>query len=209
MIRFQDLTIKGRPEDINAFIQNLTERLKGWQRDAKREEELKGEYIAIRTPENGELPYAMLYLCGSNETGSYYMANIVPIKRDSISQEQYNSILQAFYDQYVHDHETSFGVIAELSKADINAYDVLSDENAGLLHRFSVLANMSTSSSHPEDGKRWRNFISHSFDTEQILDFDTLVGLLMDEGWSEELAHELTTEYRRAIEVLRNHTGQE
>lgn len=209
MIRFQNLTITGTAEELKAFIEDLTERLEGWQQDSRPEHGLVAKCIAIRTPSGGGLPDAMLYLSGSIEAGLYHMANIVPMGCDSLSREQYNAILQAFYDQCVRDRTALFGITAELTQADVRADDVLSWETVELLHLFSTLANKSTGSSHPADGKRWRDFISQSFRTDQILDSDSLSGLLMDEGWPEESAHELAAEYQSAIRVLRNYAGLE
>lgn len=212
---FQDLDIQGPPESLRRFLDDLTARLTGWERDPVREQRLRemsisrDEVFAIRTPPGGDLPAATLYLHGNEGTGTCRVSNIVPGEANELSKPQYNAILRAFYEGYVRDHAARFGLTALLSKDQITSRDVLSEQNARLLGLFSAAANMSTGSSHPLDGRRWRDFLSNSFRAGEILDEETLRGLLLDEGWPEEQAYDLAGEYEAAMDVLRNFTGQE
>lgn len=215
MRRFRDLVISGTEDQLRAFVEDLSARLQGWARDEEREQQLERDFIggakstAIRTPPGGELPDAMLYLYREVGAGKCSVGNIVPVERGTLSIQQYNGILQSFYDAYVRDRAEQFGLTARLSKEVITSRDVLSEENAHLLHRFSVCANMSTGSGHPADGGRWRDFITSSFRSEEILDSGSLTGLLADEGWPDEQIHKLVSEYESAIDVLWNYTGRE
>jgi hypothetical protein len=213
MLCYQDLTIEGASENLDAFMDFLTKSLEGWTRNVDREKELQHgtgmKYIIIRTPPNSGLPDANIALYKDERSQKYRVANIVPVEMGSLSKEQSNSILQAFYAECIRDNISKFELQACISNEYITSRDVLSETNAELLHRFSVVANKSTGSSHPCDGRRWRDFITSSFNSEQILDSGILFGLLLDEEWPEEQANELVCEYEAAMDVLRNFTGQE
>ena len=57
---------------------------------------------------------------------------------------------------------------------------------------------------HPSDEEIWRDFISSSFLSNDLLMEDELAGLIMDEGWPREAAWELASDYVRRIDQLKN-----
>ncbi len=102
---------------------------------------------------------------------------------------------------------------AEISPPEVTADDILSEETAHLFQQFCSRAKESgvihLAGLHPADEEKWRDFISSSFRSGKSLPESDLVGLLMDEGWPREPAHELACDYLHSIEQLENFTREQ
>lgn len=136
------------------------------------------------------------------EDDTWYVPNIIPLESGQLSHEQYNKLLNNFLENIVRPSITGLDVTAELSDDELFLNDVVGEEIASLLHKFSVLANKSTGSSHPCDRNRWFDFIIAVQRKHFSLDTDLLIHTLIEEGWSEEWAHDLAIEYEFAIGLL-------
>lgn len=133
---------------------------------------------------------------------TWYVPNIIPLDSSELSHDQYNDILENFLDTIVHPSIIGLPVTTELTGDELFMKDVVGEDVATLLHKFSVLANKSTGSSHPCDRNRWFDFIIAVQRKRISLDTDLLVNSLIEDGWSEDRAHDLAIEYEFAIGLL-------
>lgn len=147
--------------------------------------------------------------------------NIVPMEKNQLSIEEYNAVLQKFYEDIIipytaSNHEV---YITEPSSDEFNPLTVISHEALRKLEAFCNGANKSTGSSHPCDQERWFDFICQTVDDGKIFDYSTLADFLQDESywgekepdcpgamelsaWDEEHAYQLASEYENACVLL-------
>lgn len=136
------------------------------------------------------------------EGNTWYVPNIIPLDSSQLSHDQYNKILENFLDTIVRPSIAGLQVTAELTGDVLFLKDVVGEDVAALLHSFSVLANKSTGSSHPCDRNRWFDFLIAVQRKRISLNTDLLIHSLMEDGWSEDRAHDLAIEYEFAIGLL-------
>ena len=210
---FQDLTIKGESAALERFVQEIEASLEeNWSRDRGLEEQVK---LLDKSPTwcfafagRGQEPAAFLWLM-YQEANKLYVPNIVPAGSERLSHEQYNGVLQDFYERFVKGAARKTGVHAELGKDSFQLEDALSKASAESLHRFSALANKSTGSSHPRDRTRWEEFLISVHLEGSTLDADTLERWLTEkEEWPADKANQLAIEYEQAMYLLRAYDGR-
>ena len=138
----------------------------------------------------------------------YEVANIVPLELDELGVSGYNDVLNDFVDRIARPalEECEFNV--KITKRRQFITDWISQEAAEALHRFSVLANKSTGSSHPSDRRRWFQFIMTVHKDQRKLDTDLLIRWLVEvEDWNAERAHKLAIEYEFGLALLNEYAG--
>ena len=202
---FRDLYIKLNGVKVEELIEQFTARCGDhWHRalDRERDAGSMGEkaFSFEHTAEDG-LERAGLSLF-QKEGDTWYVPNIVPLDSSQLSRDQYNKILENFLDTIVLPSIAGLPVTAELSGDVVILKDVVGEDVAALLQKFSVLSNKSTGSSHPCDRNRWYDFLIAVQRKRISLDTDLLIHSLMEEGWSEDRAHDLAIEYEFAIGLL-------
>lgn len=202
---FRDLYIKLNGASIEELIEQFTERCGDhWHRALDREKDAgsMGEKAFSFEHTAGDcLERAGLSLF-QKEGDTWYVPNIIPLDSSQLSHEQYNRILENFLESIVRPSITCLPVTAELTGDVLFLKDVVGEDVAALLHTFSVLANKSTGSAHPCDRNRWFDFLLAVQRKHISLNTDLLIHSLMEEGWSEERAHDLAIEYEFAIGLL-------
>jgi hypothetical protein len=205
---FQDLTIKGDADALERFVDEIEASLKeNWSRDRALEDKLrpfeKSPGWCFAFAGRGKDPAAFLWL--ANRTAhELYVPNIVPAESGRLSHDQYNRVLQDFYERFVKGAASKVGVHADLSKDSLQLEDVLTAACAESLRRFSALANKSTGSSHPRDRQRWEGFLISAHLAGSSLDAETLERWLVEEErWPEDQASELAIEYEKAMYLLK------
>lgn len=154
--------------------------------------------------------------------GILKVCNIVPLKKNQLSIEEYNSVLDLFYEEVIAPNQLRLEGL-KIVGPESDEFDPLryiSKEALRKLERFCNGANKTTGSSHPSDEERWFDFICQTVDDNQTFDFDTIFRFLMDEeywgkkepgflgamgrfAWDEEHAGELATEYDNYVRLLR------
>jgi hypothetical protein len=100
---FQDLTISGKPEDLQKLRRALLSSTNGWKPYEKNEDWTKRSssssqvrpFIAMDVPKLSRLRPATLFLLLKDEDQTAYVGNIVP-DTGSLSPEEYNAILKSF-----------------------------------------------------------------------------------------------------------------
>ncbi len=202
---FQDLYIDLHGYDIESFIEQLTRYCgKSWKRNFDREENAR--YFTEKAfafeygGENG-LPQAGLTLFEKDQ-GVWHVPNIVPLKSSQLSVDEYNSLLVDFKTTLVDPSVQNTPIKVELTNEQTFLEDIVGNEAADALRRFSSLANKSTGYSHPYDKRRWFEFLSTVQKSGKKLSYEVLKATLIEQGWSEEWAHDLACEFEYSQALL-------
>lgn len=161
---------------------------------------------------------------GSNtwRQGYIKIGNIVPLRKNQLSIEEYNAVLDLFYEEIIVPNQSRLeGLKIVGPESDVfDPLKYISKEALKKLEHFCNGANKTTGSSHPCDEERWFDFICQTVDDNQTFDYDTIYRFLMDEdywgkkesgflgamghfAWDEEHAGELATEYDNYVRLLR------
>ncbi len=202
---FQNLYINLNGYDIDVFIEQLTKNCGGnWKRSFEREENAKyfGEkaFCFECLGENG-LQNAGLTLF-ENDKGIWYVPNIIPISSNQLSIDEYNKILFDFKRFLVDPAVQNTSIKIELTKSEVFFEDIAGKEAADALKRFSFAANKSTGHSHPCDEERWFTFLLAAQKSKKELSSNILEATLIEQGWSEEWAHDLALEFEYSEKLL-------
>jgi len=202
---FRDLYIKLNGVKVEDLIEQFTARCgDDWRRALDREQHagsMGEKAFSFEHTAGDGLERAGLSLF-QKEGDTWYVPNIIPLDSSQLSRDHYNKILENFLDIIVRPSIAGLSVTAELSGDVVFLKDVVGEDVAVLLHNFSVLANKSTGSSHPCDRNRWFDFLIAVQRKRISLDTDLLINSLMEDGWSEDRAHDLAIEYEFAIDLL-------
>lgn len=209
---FRDLFIQIRPNETSTFIHLLEEKLhSGWEHDAEGEQRAKEtsgiEYYYFICEPNDERKAALLALTRKNED-IIYVANIVPREIGELTFDQYNFIIEEFYNLFVIPSANELSIQIELTSAEQSIEEMISEDPIKKLTRFSRAANKSTGSSHPLDRERWYDFLlSVHPEHEKLHVTDLRRWLIEDEHWPEDTAHDLAIEYEFSMGLLDYQTG--
>jgi len=202
---FRDLFIKLNGVMVEDLVDQFTARCgDNWHRALDREQHagsMGEKAFSFEHTAGDGLERAGLSLF-QKEGDTWYVPNIVPLDSGQLSHDQYNKILENFLDTIVRPSIAGLSVTADLTGDILFLKDVVGDEVASLLHKFSVLANKSTGSAHPCDRNRWFDFLIAVQRKHISLNTDLLIHSLMEEGWSEDRAHDLAIEYEFAVGLL-------
>lgn len=153
--------------------------------------------------------------------GYIKVGNIIPLQKNQLSIEEYNAVLDLFYDEIIVPNQSKLeGIKIVGPESDVfDPLKYISKKALKKLELFCNTANKSTGSSHPCDEERWFDFICQTVDDDQTFDYDTIYRFLMDENywgeketgfigamgrfsWDEEHASELATEYDNYVRLL-------
>jgi hypothetical protein len=202
---YQGLTITGKQEDIRLFLADLKHDANGWMLNTPvlAHAEASANLLAFDVPLKSQLKPATLFLQASSEGSVCSVTNIVP-PAGELSAQEYNRILQAFYEECVQDKAQSYCLDVHLSRENVQLEDTLSPENMRLLRQFVDKANKSTGSSYPSDYERWVTFIGASVRDREILDADLLRLWLMEQGFPGDVATDLHRDYRLGVDLTKH-----
>ncbi len=138
----------------------------------------------------------------TKHNSKYRVTNIVPTEKDRLDYDEYNEVLDKCVAECIHPYANKYGLKVELTSGRANLEDYMSDESAKKLKLFSVAANKSTGSSHPNDSERWNDFLCQVF-VEGSHNVTTILGKwLSNQGWDEEQTEKLVCECEFALELL-------
>lgn len=204
---FQDLFIRGTPEALINIINEIEVHLdEGWTREHDREKSLSDKsamkWYAFHCHKKENRPAAFLCIT-ENDKNELYVPNIVPEELTQLSYDQYNGILQEFTRRFVSPAAKATGVHFELSDSEKSIVEWLPPAAIEALRRFYGCANISTGIAHPNDEKRWNEFIVIAHKIGVRIDGFTFKRVLIeDEGWQEEIADKLSSDFERSISLL-------
>jgi hypothetical protein len=213
---FRDLFIRGEPARLEAVGEDIRRSLDdGWARDDDAEDHMrKGaagsprKVFCFACPRRRGRPAATVFLLNQGPD-TLYVANIVPHEKHELSYEEYNGILEDFFQRLAEPAAARNGVRAEMTEPQADLDRWLPPEAAKKLRVFCTSANKHTGSSHPMDRDRWYDFIvaAHEADTE--FSASTLARWLVEAGgWDDELAEKLAIEYEFARGLLSFANGE-
>lgn len=160
------------------------------------------DVMAFERPETKELQGVTLWMFEDDKCG-YKVSNVVPIQQGELGVAGYNAALADFESTVVSPIIKSSGIKLVLTSADQTIEDWTDSATASALKRFSGLANKSTGRSHPLDEERWLDFIISAHRCGRPLEPEQLLRWLIEvERWSDEIAHDLASDYSMGMELL-------
>lgn len=182
------------------------------------------EYIAFDYVGNQVDQAEVLIYYGKDtwREGNIKVFNIVPLVKNELTIDEYNAVLDLFYEEIVIPNKEKLqGIRVIGSESDVfDPLKYISKVALEKLNKFCNGANKSTGSSHPSDEERWFDFICQTVDDNQVFDYDTLYRFLIDENywgkkdpsfmgvighfaWDEKHAEELASEYDNYVRFLK------
>ena len=210
---FQDLFLVFPDERRQEICDALRQHVKAPWRYAEEKAKLLGEntveykkWMAFERESGDDIAASGLALLAKPD--GYEVANIVPLATHELGVSGYNDVLNDFVDRIARPASEDCEFSVKIAKRRQSITDWISQEAADALHRFSVLANKSTGSSHPSDRRRWFRFIMTVHEDQRKLDTDLLIRWLVEvENWDTEGAHELAIEYEFGLALLDEYIG--
>lgn len=211
MKTFKDLYIHLSDIAMESFIAKVALNVNKndtWERQPDKENRVLGieKTYSFSRLDDHAYPSAGLSIF-PKKNGIWYVPNVVPIKYGNLSHDEYNGILSEFYNLFILPIATQDDIIVEITSGEISDCDILGEHAASLLKSFSLLANKSTGSSHPDDKDRWLSFVKASCLSGSNVDTDHLHRLLIEQGWSDEAANKLAIQYDFAKDLI-EHIGK-
>lgn len=206
---FQDLYLRhpmGSKTIRSALLQAAAGR---WIHSDLKEENIRDtaggqlvDVIAFERPATKGLPGVTLWMFEDGK-GGYKVSNVVPIQQGQLGVAGYNAALVDFASTVVSPVIKSSGIELVLTSADQTIEDWTDLATASALKRFSSLANKSTGRSHPLDEERWLDFIISAHHGGRPLDPEQLSRWLIEvERWSDDIAHDLASDYSMGMALL-------
>ncbi len=200
---YKDLIINGSREDLRIFEESL-KILENENWSYSGTEKNFPDYIRIIYTGKTFPMSGLSILKGDLEDE---VANIVPLTQNQLSYDEYNGILNLFYDDFLKTYAKSEITVSFNEKDEISLKDILKDETIVSLKTFSDCANKSTGSIHPLDRKRWFDFICLAYKNNDYtkLSESYLEAFLVEEfSWSQKWASKLASEYYFGINLLKH-----
>lgn len=205
---YKELAIRGDERKLDEFIETVSSRLApGWSRDRESETRMERlsprdrQYVFRRAPA-ADSPAASLFMVRRPE--SLQVTNVVPQETGSLTKAQYNAILDDFEERNARPVARRLGLDITLTSDRQPITRWVSTDAERRLMAFSRAANKGTGSSHPLDFQRWAAFLIQTHQEDAPLDGTMLERWLVEEeGWPEETADKLATEYEFGRELLR------
>lgn len=207
---YQDLILhdhSGALSDIRAALINYAK--PPWRHGPDKEDEATQfslcENVIVFIRDAGDNIEAVDLFLMQRDNG-YKVTNIVPRDVSELGIQGYNSALQDFVSKVAKPASQVDAFRIKMSSERQSMKDWMPNDAAEALHRFSILANKSTGSSHPRDEERWFQFIFAAYRAPQQLDTDHLMRWLVEvEGWSDEKAHKLVIEFEFGLALLKEY----
>ncbi len=209
MKTFKDLTIKSSLEKLISLVEKLQISDSSDFKFVSDKSEDYAKMIGKKTNEvltfespviKGAIAFVWMVV---GEENDLRITNITPNKSGQLSIEQYNSILDSFYDKVIKPNiDENYHVV--LSTDTKTIVDYAGKEVAEKLQVWIKSANKSTLNTHPLDFERWASFLITAHKNESELTTSQLEKFLVDEiGISEErLVSKIVIDYEYGRELL-------
>lgn len=221
MKTYRELYFRGTPTDLEKFLCDIksfsTEKWRFGKEDRYGLEWIYFDYLGDAVDNARVCITAGRYI----SSGELNVSNIVPLEKNQLSVDEYNAVLQKFYDDIIKPYK-QINHNLDIPQPSDDVFDpktVITEEALRKLEAFCNGANKSTGSSHPSDQERWFDFICQTVDDGQMFDYSTLAEFLQDEtywgtkdsdflgvmghfAWGEDQAYQLASEYENACILL-------
>lgn len=221
MKTYRELYFKGTEKQLFEFVNQIGRYAVGDWRLEKKSERWKDYLFFDYVGELVEKARVSIYVGNEISKGELRVGNIVPLEKNELSVDEYNTVLLKFYDDVIKPYK-EFGTELSILQPSDDIFDptsVISETALKKLKSFCSAANKSTGASHPCDQERWFDFVCQTVDDGKMFDYSTLASFLQDENywgekpdgfigvmgkfaWDEEHAYELAAEYENLCEVL-------
>lgn len=198
-------------EDLDAFICKVIETLPAeWKRNFELEGKLpdipsEKMYCFKRSKNDGLDANLWLAVRGDNQL---YISNIVPTELSELKIDDYNRVLLEFVNSNLQSLIKGMGGVFELTTDTYVLEGRINTESLRCLRVFSSAANKSTGSTHSRDKKRWFDFIVAYHKSGAYLGSQDLDSFLIDDGWSEDMADTLVSQFEYSLHLLNHYEGK-
>jgi hypothetical protein len=206
---YRDLKIYGNSEQLEKLIEEIEKHARpAWNRNRTDEihPDLRNSnwkmFCFQREPSKNSIASRLWFI---QKKDHIYVSNLFPIEnKPGFKPDEYNRILQEFYDSYIDPIKDSIGILVNLSDCDPQLEKWISSIAAQKLRSFSLAANRS--GLHPLDQERFYSFIIEAHLEASRLDSETLKRwLLEDEEWPEDMADNISIQYEFGRSILREY----
>jgi mRNA-degrading endonuclease toxin of MazEF toxin-antitoxin module len=200
---YKDLNIKGTTDQISILKNKIIEQIEQsdeWDVDC--DNNFNNFLVILKNQTTS--PSGTIFI--SVDDRELKLTNIIPIDKSRLTYDEYNSIVDEFYNNYIKNiiEKTGLSVQIYISPSQLSIEDIVESTVVSKLKIFSMAANKSTGSAHPLDKRRWFDFIIESFRRDEIIPNDYLYRWLVEiEGWEDEKATDLVIDYENSIELLK------
>ena len=205
---FRDLLIEGETDQLLAAVEAIRESMSDdWRWDRVSEERLRtigtaGPCYCFACLQKGRRPAATVFMT-PKAPRTLSVANVVPLTKHQLSNDEYNLILEDFFTRFVEPASARTGVRPELTKTQADLEQWMSRGAAEKLRTFTASAKKGTWASHPGDRERWNDFVLSAHQDNSNLDGSILRRWLVEvEDWPPEVADLLASEYEFGREIL-------
>lgn len=206
---FRELFIRGEPDRLAATLAEIERTLsEGWFRDTETERQLAALPTADRSScfgcfdDRSNRPGATVILT-AKDPNTLCVSNVIPHSRRRLNYDQYNRVLEEFYERFAQPAAAKAGAVAELTDTQADLEQWLSPVAAEKLRRFSSCANKGTGASLPQDRECWNDFVLSAYQDRSTLDASTLRRWLVEVAdWPPEVSDQLAVEYEYGRELL-------
>ena len=221
MKTYRELYFKGTFTQLCDFVKDVKKFAVGNWRVEKQTDRWKDYLFVDYIGEEVDKARVSIYIGNIEKENELKVGNIIPLDKNQLDVDEYNSVLMKFYSDVIKPYkESGTGLsISQPSEDIFNPLTVISEEALIKLKAFCGCANKSTGSSHPCDKERWYDFICQTVEDGRMFDATTLANFLQDENywnkksndtigvigdfaWSEEKAYELALEYESLCEII-------
>lgn len=137
-----------------------------------------------------------------NFKGYLEVFNIIPLIDNSLDYDEYNYILNEFYNTILLKLNEKYNGKIIISKAEKQIIETIGEDALNALMTFSHGANKSSGNTNPFDFNSWCDFIFIIFRNSIELDVSELIDWFEEDGWSEEMAHKLGLEFEYSLNLL-------
>ncbi|KAF2079980.1 hypothetical protein [Flavobacterium sharifuzzamanii] len=128
--------------------------------------------------------------------------NIIPLIDNSLDYDEYNFLLNKFYENFIKQLCIKYEANIILTKPEKQIIETIGDDALKSLLAFSNGANKSTGNSHPYDFERWCEFIFIVFRNGIEVGVDELIEWFEENGWSNDMAHKLGLDFEYSLDLL-------
>lgn len=155
---------------------------------------------------------ANIILISKKPHNEYRVTNIIPLSKSSLDYDEYNMVLNIFYDLFIKDKHKKYRLDVDLSESEVSLDKYISEKSVRLLEVFSSSANKNTGSAHPSDRERWSKFVISVCKKDEGLAIgvvDVVRRWLIEVGgWSESVAGELIVEFEFGLALLKQYNEE-
>lgn len=204
----RNLKIFGTADEREQLIQYIEQSLRGgWTRDKGQEAECKSrdkhDYKIFACSRTDSRPHAVLFFT-TFKNEYLHVANMTP---GDLSAKQEDALLDEFKSKFVEPAEK--WLAAQAMKNPDEADGSMTPKMTELLKQFSdIVIHQSFPSAirgdHPRDQRRFFDFIIQAYKDNSSLNEEDLEEWLITNGWPEEQAAKLSSQYSFGKELLKH-----